>query len=523
MKKLFAILLTAMMLLGAVPFVASAAPADATTTVVTVDSLDDFYWVSGAGTTDSPYALVNALDKEAHIKLTADLVFGDNTKVALKKVVMNATTQKYEYVYTDAGKTQIDTYEWTFANLNRGMLPDDFNGSFDGGGHSIVYTGRFERSSSGGFLSHGDLNGDVKDLTIGSKDQYLDFHATSGASRIGVLGNRAQIKKNVIENVVIYANLTTNKNGTMNNGIFYARTESGITFNNCRAYGTINHSKHTETKIFGVGGFTGSHACALGDSAPIYFNNCYAQFAVDAPACGESWAGGLVGTINCEKGDNAMIATNCVVDFTCDRNKLPNVIVGAGSLYGAVTKTKSTGDDLAKLAQLIDCNKPVFNAVGASVKIADGTLRFRVGATIYNAYSDLYGAQNVKVGVIYAEKATATTLGDNFKIDATGVTNVEVTGLDNGYVYANVTAANYATEYTALGYVQYTTDGTTWTTVYADAATTRSVSAVATAALADVKDVQGDGYGYATADGKYCFYTTEQQAKLASYIVASAS
>lgn len=531
MKKLFALLLAATMLLCTVPFVVSADTAEPSFTPVS--SLADFYWVKGDGTTDSPYELTNALGGENNYKLTADIVFGADTKVVLPRVVKNTTTEEYEPML-DATTQQPLTYEWTFVDLNRGMIDGDFEGIFDGDGHSIIYTGTFKKEASGGFFFNGTFKGTLKNLTIGSKDQPTDVFLgkPSGGSNCGVLGSQTGYANPLpsLENVVVYADLEVQGTGARNVGFLFGKTLAGVNFNNVRCYGTLELGQTKDKQTMGIGGMVGVHVCNAGDGGPIKFNNCYTDVDITAPAMVAgglqakegSGVGGLVGLNNCTNADTEFYATNCVT--VGDLPEITGLTVGAGKLLGNVVSNSKTAEELTILT---DCQKPIMNAVGASIKIADGTLRFRVSVAVYNAYVDMYGADNVKTGVIYAEKSVADGLvaQSNFKIDATGVTKVEATTLDNGNIYADVaaTANSYGTEYTALGYIQYTTDGTTWTTEYAEASTTRSVSAVATAALADVKDVQGDGYGYATADGKYCFYTAEQQTKLASYIVASAS
>ena len=519
MKKLFALLLTTTLLFCAIPFVASAD--DSAVTFVDIDSIDDFYAVMGDGTTEKPYALVNMLDGKTNYRLTADITFG-SSPVALPKVVLNSTSQTYEYVYTDSTNTTKQTCEWDFTTIDQGMI-GNYEGIFDGNGHSIVYTGTYVATASGAFFVDGKLRGDIKNLTVGSKDTPVQFTCTKNGRRdMAILALYCEVNKVVIENVVVYGDITVNGTGARNIGLFLYTGKSGVTFNNCRAYGSITLA-NANASVHRLGGFVGAHLCNAGDGAPIIFNNCYSDvdIALDN-AKATSAAGGLLGCLCCTNDDTPLYATNCVT--VGDLPDHENVEIGTGRLLGNVQNNKAEADTLVNI---VDCQKPVFNAVGASVKIDDATLRFRVGVAVYNAYVDMYGATNVKTGVIYAEKSVADGLvaQSNFKIDATGVTKVEATMLDNGNIYADVaaTANSYGTEYTALGYIQYTTDGTTWTTEYAEASTTRSVSYVATAALADVKDVQGNGYGYATADGKYCFYTAEQQTKLASYIVASAS
>ena len=537
MKKLFALLLAAIMLLSTIPFVASATGDDAATAPIGVSGLADFYWVKRTVTpaTDTApetveYALTNALDIEGSYKLLNDITFGDGTTVALKLVEKNTETDEYEYVYTDANKTTIATHEWTFVDLDRGMIDGGFEGIFDGDGHSIIYTGTFKKESSGGFLFNGTFSGTLKNLTIGSKDQPTDVFLgkASGGSNCGVLGSQTAYADPLpsLENVVVYADLEVQGTGARNVGFLFGKTLAGINFNNVRCYGTLEVGQSKDNQTMGIGGMVGMHVCAAGDGGPIKFNNCYTDVDITLPANpavkeGTSGVGGLLGLNSCTNADTEFYATNCVT--VGDLPDITNLQIGAGGLIGATVKNATKTAE--ELTFITDCQKPVFNAVGASVKIDDATLRFRAGVAVYNAAVDIYGAENVKMGVIIADKATAEALGENFKIGATGVTNVEATEIENGNIYATVavTEANYGTEYTALGYISFTTDGTNWTTDYATATTTRSVSYVATAALADVKDAAEGAYMYATADGKYCLYTAEQQTKLAGYIVASAS
>ena len=534
MKKLFALLLAAIMLLSTIPFIASAANADVATGIE-LNSLADFYGVKtvageNAGDPDT-YAITNLVTGDMNVKLMADITFGEGTVVTLPMVAQDPLTEEYKPVI-DETTQQVRTHEWTFGEkLDRGLVDSGFEGTFDGNGHSIVYTGNYENPSSAGFFSNGEFNGTLKNLTLGSKDNPINalMGKTSGGSNCGLIASQNNANKVLVENVVVYGNLTVQGTGARNVGFFFGKTMAGITLNNCRAYGTITVNQTKANQHVTIGGFVGRHICNLGDGAPIYFNSCYSD--VDIAYAGEnasyetnqiSGVGGLLGVNSCNNGDTEFYATNCVTVGDLPEN-VPGLAIGAGRLIGQTVLSTKTAEELTCIT---DCQKPVFNAVGASIKIADGTLRFRTGVAIYNAYVDMYGAANVKVGVIYAEKSVADGLiaQSNFKIDATGVTNVVATELDNGNIYADVaaTATSYGTEYTALGYISYY-NGTEWVTEYAEASTTRSVSAVATAALADVKDVQGNGYGYATADGKYCFYTAEQQTKLASYVVASAS
>ena len=517
MKKLFALLLTATLLFCAIPFVASAD--DSAVTFVDIDSIDDFYAVMGDGTTEKPYALVNMLDSKTNYKLTADITFG-STPVALPKVVLNSTSQTYEYVYTDSTKTTKQTCEWDFTTIDQGMI-GNYEGIFDGNGHSIVYTGTYVATASGAFFVDGKLRGDIKNLTVGSKETPVQFTCTKNGRRdMAILALYCEVNKVVIENVVVYGDITVSGTGARNIGLFLYTGKSGVTFNNCRAYGSITLA-NANASVHRLGGFVGAHLCNAGDGAPIVFNNCYSDvdIALDN-AKATSAAGGLLGCLCCTNHDTPFYATGCVTVGNLPDHE--NVEIGTGRLLGNVQNNKAEADTLVNI---VDCQKPVFNAVGASVKIDDATLRFRVGVAVYNAYVDMYGAENVKVGVIVAKKSDADTLGANFKRGVDKVTDVVATEIDNGYIYATqaVAAGDYGTEYTALGYISWTEDGTTWTDVYAEATTTRSVSYVATAALADVKDAAEGAYMYATADGKYCLYTAEQQTKLAGYIVASAS
>ena len=205
MKKLFALLLAATMLLCTVPFVVSADTAEPSFTPVS--SLADFYWVKGDGTTDSPYELTNALGGENNYKLTADIVFGNETKVVLQRVVKNTETEEYEPML-DATTQQPLTYEWTFAALDRGLIDGGFEGIFDGDGHSIIYTGTFKKENSGGFLFNGSFLGTLKNLTVGSKEQPTQvlLGKPSGGSNCGVIGSQTGYADPLpsLENVVVY-------------------------------------------------------------------------------------------------------------------------------------------------------------------------------------------------------------------------------------------------------------------------------------------------------------------------------
>ena len=165
---------------------------------------------------------------------------------------------------------------------------------------------------------------------------------------------------------------------------------------------------------------------------------------------------------------------------------------------------------------------------GAAVSTTAGatTLRFdgAVRLSTFTALAATYGA-NFKYGtlVIKSDVLDDDTVMTKENLKALGATEVETELLyytDDfavlGAAYG-VDAANYDTEYTAITYMEVkTADGKTHTYCSAVVAE-RSVSAVARAAMRDLKVEADDVYKY-EVDGKYSRYTQTERERLATYL-----
>lgn len=84
----------------------------------------------------------------------------------------------------------------------------------------------------------------------------------------------------------------------------------------------------------------------------------------------------------------------------------------------------------------------------------------------------------------------------------------------------NILPQNYNRSFSGVGYLSITTaDGYSFTFYgdYTDAARARTVSYVATRALADLKDTQSDRYPYQTPDGKYSPYSATKRTKIDAF------
>ncbi len=181
---------------------------------------------------------------------------------------------------------------------------------------------------------------------------------------------------------------------------------------------------------------------------------------------------------------------------------------------------------------------------GASVRINTGSNGIRFTATIsaetIGNIMKIADEGSVKYGTLVTVKEAVDANGGIFDAEAIRALSWKVMDIkgviDNGvtvnapaegktYGDVNIRAAivnikdsHIKTEYAAIAYVEYTVNGIT---CYAyseyDAANTRSMYAIAQAALADVGP-QSSTYVYPMGDGTYSPYTTAQRDVLQSYI-----
>ncbi len=178
-----------------------------------------------------------------------------------------------------------------------------------------------------------------------------------------------------------------------------------------------------------------------------------------------------------------------------------------------------------------DRSNQVVTLEGAAIKIdtaAFTELRFdnAIRADVYNSLASTYGADNLKVGMLIfrtGELPAGTALTKE-GLAASGIVHVDVKSdllyhTDEYAVLGSaiiVQAKDFGTEYSAVGYMQVTTADGTVHTYYSGASTSRSVQAVATAAVKDVKFEQDDLY-INENNGRYSRYTEEERNVLLAY------
>ncbi len=168
---------------------------------------------------------------------------------------------------------------------------------------------------------------------------------------------------------------------------------------------------------------------------------------------------------------------------------------------------------------------------GAAVKIGSKTsteLRFdnAIRKDVYTALASTYGKENLKVGMLVCRTADLVCVEETTH---EGFENSEVVYVDvnSDLLYYSedfavlgssiiVGAAEFGTEFTAIGYMQVTTADGTVHTYYSGTSASRSVEDVAKAALKDVKFAQDEVYAH-RYNGRYSRYTAEERAALIAY------
>lgn len=140
---------------------------------------------------------------------------------------------------------------------------------------------------------------------------------------------------------------------------------------------------------------------------------------------------------------------------------------------------------------------------GASVRLSatNSGLRFKttVNTAELNALIAKYGKENLQVGTLIAPADIlgnkALTIDTETKIDV--VATIDKPFEDNGVTttfagsITNIKETNLDRDFTAVGYIAYTVDGTNWIYIYSAATCTRNVTEIAQAAV-DAKEFEGD-------------------------------
>ena len=137
---------------------------------------------------------------------------------------------------------------------------------------------------------------------------------------------------------------------------------------------------------------------------------------------------------------------------------------------------------------------------GASVRISatNSGLRFKtnISTAVVDAFVAKYGKENVKIGTLIAPEDTLTgdlTIDTAVKVDVPATIDAPFAQANGVSTYAgsltNIKQTNLGRNFTAVGYIAYF-DGAEWNYTYSISSTTRSVSAVAQAALNHQEEVQ---------------------------------
>lgn len=166
---------------------------------------------------------------------------------------------------------------------------------------------------------------------------------------------------------------------------------------------------------------------------------------------------------------------------------------------------------------------------GAAVSTANGAAKLRFDSVVrlstFTTLAATYGA-NFKYGTLIIksdllDENTAMTKESLVALGATEADSTELLYYTDDYAVLGavrtVDAANYDTEYTAVAYMEIVTaDGKTHTYCSGSVAS-RSLSAVARAAVRDLSVVQNDVYKYEVENGKFSRYTQAERDLLNTY------
>jgi len=243
----------------------------------------------GSGTEEDPYQIASVTDLKA-MKTQVDLA-------------NNSTAGKFYVLMNDIDMTEVN--DWFPIGLNSGTHGGsanfDFQGTFDGNGHTIE---NLSYNWTGGGLAGGLFGrfakATVENLTL----KNFNISATQSAQTcIGALAAVIFQGGTTIENVaVVNCKITGTTSGANFNevgGLVGRTTEQGTTtISNCYvdAQTVISNAGTTSTGNIGVGGLIGRHNQVANDGgapADIRVTNCYVAATIEevtksatANACG---------------------------------------------------------------------------------------------------------------------------------------------------------------------------------------------------------------------------------------------
>ena len=237
----------------------------------------------------------------------------------------------------------IDFSEYSFPDGH--IAPSGFYGTLDGNGFSLTGITIESGSDTGVFGTF--FHGTVKNLTIGSPEDYATITCTGGGKAVGAVVASLQGGDSTFENVTVYANVTGNDNKS---GMFGGFVGTGHTINltNCKTYGSISGGP--------VSGFI---VTLQGDASTYNFTNCQNNADVvvsvnNATPCGGFFAVAWEGST---ENVHTFTFTNCVNngDVTAklgrkDRGCASGFIGGNKNLFDAeftncTNNGTITGDD----------------------------------------------------------------------------------------------------------------------------------------------------------------------------------
>lgn len=448
--------------------------------------------------------------------------------------------------------------------LNNSLSGVSFGGVFDGKGHSILFgTGvRASFDVSHGILFE-KLSGTVKNLTFGKEGQAISVVAQiNGGINIGIVA-RQVVERGIIESVTAHVDIDVSGCASNANVGLVAKVEdvggepSALTVFDSSVFGRIVSNQSTGNHA--IGGIVGK----LSGGSSLTASGCYGGLSVAATTAGEdrSGVGGILGycnttglveihnSVNGGSLDSMAMGTGGIVGVILDAVNVnltnclnTSAVIGGsatageygmivGKLTGSVTlrdclntydhngdqQTDNEGmvGSAASIgATEINCLDlggtgvvlpRMTMGMGTGVRIVpteSAALRYRVlvDQALLQTLVEKYGADNVRLGVLWAKAEDVAAAGNIFTKDrVTGAVETtgsvsdllasredEWNGAWTGY-YAYQTDITSATEkYSCVGFYEITVGGKAYR-IYAAYAPSnaRSLQDVAKAALAD--------------------------------------
>lgn len=199
--------------------------------------------------------------------------------------------------------------------------------------------------------------------------------------------------------------------------------------------------------------------------------------------------------------DNAFIAhTYTNNDSNAIQAVKPGAVVPFADNYRFIAFEEAP-NGVEALNPVANLDTATVNAASVRVSATNPGLRFKttINTAELNALIVKYGVENVKVGTLIAPKdvlnGKALTIDTETKIDvpasvANPFSQTPVTTTFAGSI-TNIKEKNLDRDFTAVGYLAYTVDGTNWVYLYSAATCTRNVTFVAQAAI-DAGEFEGD-------------------------------